>query len=307
MKKFEEICMMTQPEVKAYMHKYLSSKKYKVINKDGFLYTKGTVPVLLVAHMDTVHKEVCKKIFVDDKGIISSPQGIGGDDRCGIFIIMNIVKDLNCSVLLCEDEETGGKGARKFTASEYINDLDVKYIIEFDRKGNDDAVFYSCDNKDFTKFITETTGFREAYGTFSDISIVAPAAKIAAVNLSCGYYNAHTTNEYVRFDEMENTIEAAKKLIETESDTFEYVAKKYQSYGYYDDYYSGKGKYYRGLGFSDYAKSNLDLELEVVFEDIDGEEIIDCVTGSTKAECWTKFFMNNPDICFAMVTDYSFM
>ena len=126
MKKFEEICMMTQPEVKAYMQKYLSSRQYKVINEDGYLYTKGTVPVLLIAHMDTVHKETCKQVYVGaDDGIVSSPQGIGGDDRCGIFIIMNIIKELHCSVLLCEDEEVGGIGARKFTKSEYINDLGV--------------------------------------------------------------------------------------------------------------------------------------------------------------------------------------
>lgn len=313
MKKFEEICMMTQAEVKTYMQKYLSSKKYKVVNKDGYLYAKGTVPVLLVAHMDTVHKEICKKILIGDDGIISSPQGIGGDDRCGIFIIMNIVQDLNCSVLLCEDEETGGNGARKFTKSEYINDLDVNYIIEFDRKGNNDAVFYSCDNKDFTKFVTETTGFKEAFGTFSDISVVAPAAKIAAVNLSCGYYNAHTLNEYVKINEMLNTIKVAKKLIKTESDAFEYVARQYKNYNYYygnsfNDYYGrNKGYNSKQLGFSDYDKGVLDLELEIVFTDIDGEETFDYVSGKTKAECWAKFFIDNPDVCFAMVTDYSFM
>ena len=319
MKKFEELCMMTQPELKAYMHKYLSSRQYKVINEDGYIYTKGTVPVLLIAHLDTVHKEVCKNIFVDDNGLVSSPQGIGGDDRAGVFIIMNIVKELNCSVLLCEDEGTGGKGARKFANSEYINDLGVKYMIEFDRKGKDDAVFYSCDNKDFTKFITETTGFKEEHGTFSDISIVAPAAKIAAVNLSCGYYNAHTLNEYVKLDELQNTIEVAKELIKTESDIFEYVAKKYE-YNYYrnysyDDYYGGyyggnyvsQTKFPKQLSFNDYANKEFELELEVVFTNICGDEMIEYISGKTKADCWAKFFMSNPDICFSMVTDYSFI
>ena len=54
MKSFGDICKMTQPEVKAYMKSFLTSKKYEPIDEDGFLYAKGDVPVLLVAHMDTV-------------------------------------------------------------------------------------------------------------------------------------------------------------------------------------------------------------------------------------------------------------
>lgn len=309
MKRFEEICGMTQKEVKLYAQKYLIDQKYKVVNEDGFLYAKGNIPVLLVAHMDTVHKEVCKEILTDNN-IISSPQGIGGDDRCGIYIILNILKDLNCSVLFCEDEEIGGVGAKKFAKSKYISELDVKYIIEFDRKGNNDAVFYSCDNKEFTKFITETTGFNEVFGTFSDISIIAPEAKIAAVNLSSGYYNAHTTNEYVKISEMENTIKVAKKLIQTESKSFEYIAKTYNRYSgsYYDNCY---GRNYYGtsnqMSFDSIAKNDFDLELEVVYCNAFGEESFDYVSGKTKAECWAKFFMDNPDVCFDMVTDYSFI
>jgi hypothetical protein len=320
MNKFARICKMKQPEVKAYMKKYLTSKGYKTICEDGFLYAKGTVPVLLIAHMDTVHKETCTEILVDKTKTLSSPQGIGGDDRSGIYIISEIVKELNCSVLLCEDEEIGGIGASKFTKTKYIDDLGVNYMIEFDRKGNNDAVFYSCDNKDFTKFITETTGFKEAFGSFSDISTVAPAAKIAAVNLSCGYYSAHTASEYVKFNEMLNTIEVAKKLIKTESSKFEYVAKKYPNYnyggyryggyydGYYDDWwgYGSKGNS-KQTKFNDVCKSEFDLELEVVFTDPYGEEAFDYIQGSTKAECWARFFMNNPDVCFAMITDYNFI
>ena len=89
MKKFVDICKMTQKEVKDYMAEYLTSREYNVENKDGFLYAKGDIPVLLVAHMDTVHKQL-PTVINEIGGRISSPQGIGGDDRCGIFIIMNM-------------------------------------------------------------------------------------------------------------------------------------------------------------------------------------------------------------------------
>ena len=51
MKTFKEICMMTQKEVKEYMHGYLKDNGYEPVSEDGFVYAKGDVPVLLTAHM----------------------------------------------------------------------------------------------------------------------------------------------------------------------------------------------------------------------------------------------------------------
>lgn len=312
MKTFKEICMMTQKEVKEYMHEYLTSKAYKVANEDGFLYAKGDVPVLLTAHMDTVHKEVCRDI-VEVDGKISSPQGIGGDDRCGIFMIMNIVNELHCSVLLCEDEEIGMVGAGKFTRSDYADDVNVNYIVELDRKGVNDAVFYSCDNKEFTDFVCDVTGFKESYGSFSDISTLAPVLKTAAVNLSCGYYNAHTVQEYVLYDEMMDIIEAVKVLIKTESEHFEYVKREYSSYGYYGsghyDSYSTYGHQYDLLEYDRFTarvKKDLKVEVEVIYNDADGVENVGYGSGNTKAEAWVDFFLAYDDVSFSMITDYSF-
>ena len=339
MKNFESICKMTQHEVKTYMKGYLASKKYKVIDQDGFLYAKGTVPVLLVAHMDTVHKEQCKEI-INVNGKLSSPQGIGGDDRCGVFIIMNLVKKLKCSVLLCEDEETGGVGARKFTDAvyerndnngniikeKYIEHLDVNYMIEFDRKGNNDAVFYSGDKKEFIDFIEDATGFKFAYGSFSDISVLMPAAKLSAVNLSSGYYNAHTISEYVMYDEMIDTIDAATALIKENCEKpFEYVAKTYSypyrggNYSYRPSSYSwndNDGYQYPRSMFRDseysnrdrlaiVAQNDTDLELEVIVNDLDLSEKTLISTGETKAECWMNLFLENPDLRFNDIVDYS--
>lgn len=345
MKSFKDICKMTQPQVKAYMESYLSSKKYNVINEDGFLYAKGTIPVLLVAHMDTVHEEQCTEI-VDVNGRLSSPQGIGGDDRCGIYIIMNLVQELRCSVLLCEDEERGGIGAKKFTnatynsvdengnetTEKYIENLGVNYMIEFDRRGNNDAVFYSCDNKEFTSFVEDMTGFKKAYGSYSDISTLMPVAKLSAVNLSSGYYNAHQVTEYVVYDEMIDTIDAAKVLIKEKCDKpFEYVARKYEyssynynkssanngMYGsrYYDDADSYGYQYGRNLieeassykdeQLANIAKSDTDIELEVIIYGMDLCEQTIVAVGDTKQECWMNLFLENPTLCFNDIVDYS--
>ena len=307
MKGFTDICRMTQPEVKEYMKKYLKSKFYDVICEDGFLYAKGDVPVLLVAHMDTVHKEKCGEIM-QLGGRISSPQGIGGDDRCGIFIIANIVKELHCSVLLCEDEEIGGVGARKFAQTDYIKNLGVNYMIEFDRKGNNDAVFYHCDNQDFINFVLDSTGFKEANGTYSDISTLMEPSKLCAVNLSSGYYNAHTKNEYVVYDEMFDTIAAAKGLIKEEcTEPFKYVKKEYK--------YTPTKTYNTPVQTSMFDKKNIidriaddtHLELEVVYIGYGDVEKVAYGMGETKAECWLDVMTQNPWLCLARVVDYSFM
>lgn len=248
MKTFRRICKQTQKELIPYLVSALQHDGYEVSQGDGYVYAKGEVPVLLTAHMDTVHKEPMKHFCVrtiEGQHHIGSPQGIGGDDRCGIYMILEIIKNFKCSVLFCEDEEIGRVGSRKFCKTEHIKDLsDLNYLIELDRAYSKDAVFYSCDNPKFTEFITKNTGYTKAWGSYSDISTLMPECKIAGVNLSCGYYRAHTTSEYVIWEEMLNTIEVVKKLLTIEcTEQFEYIE------GYsYSNYY-GRGEHYGGGGY----------------------------------------------------------
>ena len=281
-----------------------------------------------------MHKELPKDISIKD-GKISSAQGIGGDDRCGVFMIMNIVKDLHCSVLICEDEEDGGKGAGKFCNTKYIKNLGVNYMVELDRRGHYDAVFYNCANKDFEDFVCDATGFKAAFGSFSDISKLAPAAGIAAVNLSCGYYNAHKTDEYVVYEEMMDNIESVKDLINSEcKEPFKYIRREYKQTSFFDQYYKGctekfvnpyakKTKKKTTTTFDDefvtskkktpkihtidHIELDFMLELEVVIMDEEfGKEEALYASGRTKAECWADLFLNYTNICFDDIIDYSF-
>jgi len=71
-------------------------KKFKgkmLISKGNFILVKGVAPVMLVAHLDTVHEQPVKDICVSaDGNILMNPQGIGGDDRCGVFALCKIYK-----------------------------------------------------------------------------------------------------------------------------------------------------------------------------------------------------------------------
>lgn len=304
---FVEICKKTQKELIEWLPKILIKEGYTdVVYGKGYIYAKGKIPVLLTAHMDTVHDDKMIIFYEREengKHIISSPQGIGGDDRCGIYMILEIIKTHKCSVLFCEDEEIGGVGSKAFCTTDLISELtNLNYLIELDRANANDAVFYDCDNKDFTKFILDNTGFKEEYGSFSDISYLAPASGVAAVNLSCGYYHAHTLKEEVVIEEMLTTIEVVKKLLDVESERFEYIEtpyyQRYARYGYYyDDYYYN---YYNNSYYN--KNNNKEVTLVVYLED--GPII---VHGSTIDEAWKNFFFEHSSICYNEVLDYEFL
>ena len=319
-KYFKNLCTMSQEKLKTTVTAKLKKKYEDVTVADGFVFAKGEVPILLVAHMDTVHKELPKSFEYKD-GKLSSPQGIGGDDRCGVYAILEITNKHKCSVLFCEDEEVGGIGAREFIKHDVANDLTFNYIIELDRMHKDDAVFYNCDNDDFEDFITKDGTFKTSWGSFSDISIIAPALGVAAVNISCGYYNAHQKTEYVVLNELDYCIKNVCKLIErtTETDKFEYIeAKHYYNGRYYGGYYGGS--YYGSYGYSDYGNSYYsrgsqysmfdddDYErkghyYEVYFKDEKGFDDSYGCTADSKYEALGKFMKKNPTRCFKDVSD----
>ena len=310
-KRFGTICCKTQTELKRYLYSVLTSNGYKPICQDGFLYAKGELPYLVTAHMDTVHKTQCSRYSVHKykgKHRIQSKDGIGGDDRCGIYMIVRMILDgYKPSVLFCEDEEIGSVGAEKFTKTEHIFDLGVRYIIELDRANADNAVFYECNNEEFTDFILETTGYKEEIGSWSDICELSPASGIASVNLSCGYYNAHTTSEYVIFEEMQNTLKIVEKLLRTECKEFKFVQRKRNYFSFkdynknwYDDYFSygiGGGKAVNGMEIL-YNKYVLQNDTYYPTEETEW------VTGESEEECFGRFFMEHLDTCFHDILDW---
>ena len=276
----------TQKELKKAIRREWRGYGYNVIEADGYLYKEGTFPVLLVAHMDTVHKSKPTTIHNVDN-ILSSPMGIGGDDRCGIFMIQEIIKKYDCSVVLTEDEEIGCVGAGKFAKSELAKSLkgNFCYIIELDRRGKNDAVFYYCDNYEFENFITEEY-WKTNFGSYSDICEIAQELGVAAVNFSCGYYNEHTEKETINLDEMNRNIKEVCRLLARtdEEKKFEYVEAvySYKKGAYYDvweDYYDwyGDSKTNRTVYGDEWAVGYTDengmLDYEIVWADSEYEAI----------------------------------
>lgn len=222
MKNLEDFFRPTQKQLFKRLCKKFKGKT--LISKGNFILVKGVAPVMLVAHLDTVHEQSVRDICLSaDKNILMSPQGIGGDDRCGVFALVKVFQSAQVKpwLLFTTDEEIGGLGAKKFCLAhsqhQLPNELDnLKFIIELDRKGKNDAVFYRCANPDFEAYIT-AKGFKTAQGSFSDISLIAPELSIAAVNLSCGYYHAHTRHEYINRSQLDNTIQKVGDIVSESS------------------------------------------------------------------------------------------
>lgn len=219
------------------LYDILSQEYKKVVDGRDFVYAEGTIPILLVAHVDTVHHELPKNLFYDSQKMVAwSPTGLGADDRAGVMGILHLLSlGYRPHVLFCDGEEKGGYGATE--ASKAIKPK-VKYVIELDRNGKKDAVFYDCDNSEFTKYV-ESFGFKEDWGSFSDISFLCPKWRIAGVNLSTGYYGAHTTSEYLRVDELVFSLEKVSLMLSTPPEKkFTYMASK-KGYGNFwgSDYY----------------------------------------------------------------------
>ena len=213
--------------------------KKAIVEEDYFILVPGDAPVLLVSHLDTVHNKPVKTICRSDNGnILMSPEGIGGDDRCGVFALEKVyqLSKIKPWLLYTCDEEIGGHGAEMFSEMYKENFLpedisrkisELKLIVEIDRKGHNDAVYYDCDCPELEKYIS-SKGYKTQYGTFSDISIIAPSLNIAAVNLSSGYHDAHTRHEYINLQQLEKTIKKVLEIVqESVADTFPvYVYKQ---------------------------------------------------------------------------------
>jgi hypothetical protein len=224
-KLIKALCSLTDLELLDTLRDLLIKYGYvDVVCTDDYLIAEGDIPIGLVAHCDTVFTLPPEEWFYDSKrNVLWSPDGAGFDDRAGVFAIIKILTlGYRPSIIFTNGEEIGGVGSFALvdTYKEIPFRVKPKFLIQFDRMGNNDCVFYDCLNREFIKDIKKY-GFQFKSGTFSDISILGPFWEICAVNLSIGYYDEHTTVERLFIDETYHTIEKAINIIE-DIDKFPY-------------------------------------------------------------------------------------
>ena len=232
-KLMKQICKTTQSQLLNIMNQFLIDRygKDKVLATKEYIIVRGTDPVALVAHLDTVSSYPPTDIYYDNKEqVMWSPDLLGADDRAGIYAIIQLIeKGYKPHIILTTDEEKGCLGSKQFIKDFPYSPFEkLKILIQLDRCGAKDSVFYDCDNKGFERYINRF-GFKTAIGTFSDISVIAPEWGVAAVNLSVGYYLEHSNAEYLKCKELDATIKKVSKILDKAEQMkfYKYIPRKY--------------------------------------------------------------------------------
>jgi di/tripeptidase len=193
----------------------------------------------VVSHTDTVHnietiniREEMKpntagelKLSLKAYNDAGKPTGIGGDDKCGVFACLKLLKELPyLKAAFFVSEETGCHGSKVADSNFFSN---VGYVIQFDAPENwmvtetcfgarlfdrESEFFKKCD-----KILVEGMNNTQQYMThpYTDVYALKTKFDFACINFSIGYYDYHTKNEYVVVEDTMNGIEMGRKMIES--------------------------------------------------------------------------------------------
>jgi len=219
--------------MRKYIKRFCKANDLKCKQDNGNLYvTKGKADIYpcIVAHTDTVHRIKKELNVVEHNGVLLAldkdvqQTGIGGDDKCGIFIALHML--LKYDALKCaffRDEECGGDGSQ-------LADLkffdDVSMIIQPDRRGNDEviqnsggAILFSKELLHHIEPLMKKHSRELGSGSFTDCNILTDReVGICTMNVGCGYYRAHTSTEVVVVQDVSDTIDFIAELIDITSD-----------------------------------------------------------------------------------------
>ena len=210
-----------EKQMKKYIRTYIRSLGLTPSNDNkGNIYChKGDMRKnrpFVVAHMDTVH-DVNKniKVFNSDGMLFAfdtkdgSQKGIGGDDKVGVWSALSALTDFDdISVAFFVEEEIGRHGSGEANMKMFKK---ANWIVQLDRKGNDDFIVSNMTSNEFnacSRDIVESRGFKfTEQATITDVSELASrGVGVSCVNVSSGYYNPHTSREFVIIDDAINSL-----------------------------------------------------------------------------------------------------
>jgi hypothetical protein len=223
----------------AYLANIFEEKGYEYsIDKWGNVYvTKGSTEWFpcFVAHTDTVHEINDNMIVIETKdehtGTIltgmdsedGKPSGIGGDDKCGVFLALEMLDTLdNVKAAFFVSEEIGCLGSKQADRDFFA---DVGYAIQYDSPEGDSMSYTLMGDTLFG----EDTEFGEKVGNlilehgidkwerhpFTDIWPLMEKFNFSCLNLAAGYYRMHTASEYVIVEDVQNAFELGIKIVES--------------------------------------------------------------------------------------------
>lgn len=243
--------------IKQYIRKNCGSVKIVQDDLGNLFCTKGeseTYPCL-AAHLDQVQRKHSKDFeCIEGKDVVfgysaksRELQGLGADDKNGIFICLECLKKYDIlKVAFFVGEEIGCVGSNGCDLGFF---KDCRFIIEPDRMNGYDLItsMFVGDvcSKEFFDAISLAASehhYTEDVGSITDVgSLVERGVGISCLNLSCGYYDSHTDKEFTVLSELENCLDMVCYIVENLTDVYPYE---------YEDYFSMRG-YNRGYDIFD--------------------------------------------------------
>lgn len=225
---------------------------YDIDDLGNIYVTKGVSDYypLVVAHTDTVHQitdmvvneemkpnaqgelKLALKAYRADDG---SPTGVGGDDKAGVFICLQLLERLDVvKAFFPVAEETGCHGS-KGAKEEFFND--VGYAIQFDSTENNTmslsllgVQLFDQESKFFKKaenVIVEHGITEWKHHPYTDTMVLKNRFGFACLNFAAGYYNLHSSSEYVVVEDVENSTNLGYNVImELGNEFYSYVSPK---------------------------------------------------------------------------------
>ena len=225
-----------------------------VDNLGSVLITKGEIKEnefypCLAAHTDTVHGLNPKEIREQDNILTAwdhdKQVGIGGDDLAGCFAALELLLILPVvKVGLFVSEEIGCIGSRNAITFHADWFKDIGYVIEFD--GPEDYMItqvcsgvelFDMEGEFLLKslpLLKESMGEKMRFFNhpYTDVSVIKRSFNFSCINVSAGYFNYHSSKEYVVISEAEKAVILGEKLVNALGNQYyEYITKD-NDFGY---------------------------------------------------------------------------
>lgn len=210
----------------------------------------------IVAHLDEVHTRDfgCHYSTQRVGGILfgfdlstDSFVGCGADDKNGIFIALSCLEKYDhIKVAFFVEEEIGCRGS---SAADMSFFKDCRFVIQADRRNGSDfiskASFVDLCSAEFIADVNMAKfGYKEATGSMTDVmTLKENGLEVSCCNLSCGYYNPHTENEYTKIYELKNCLDFVQSIIEGCTKVYKHNWDGYGKWGYNSYGKWGYGEY----------------------------------------------------------------
>ena len=223
--------------VRRHVRKYIPGAKIGM-DKIGNLYIiKGvseTYPCI-VAHLDQVQRNHSKDFIpIETKELIFgySPrnrrqEGLGADDKNGIWIALKCLEKYKIlKVAFFVEEETGCRGSSQADMDFF---RDCRFVIQPDRRGYKDLIttigWTDLCSDEFLKAIGyKQFGYQKTEGAMTDIlALKENGLEISCINLSCGYYEPHTDNEFTVKADLLNCLYLIEHIIGTCTEVYSHA------------------------------------------------------------------------------------